>query len=270
MIHWKTLSCKIALLLAALLPAAPRPALAWSQPGHNAVAAIAEANLTPAARATIENYLGDRSIVYYAMWADDHRHTPEYKYTAKWHFAKVDAQFRHVPESPHRGDAVTAVTKAAAALAGGKYKKLPAEKVALNIKLLVHIVGDMHCPGHVDYPDDKTSFFDVWLNGYKTTYHTVWDNNVPGTRKWSHTEWTQQLNRLKKDKIAAITAGTPADWFSETARDCAIIYEWAHPGEKLERNDYTDFMNKAVPLAESQIQKAGYRLARILNDIFDQ
>ncbi len=258
-----------ALLLSALL-AAPAPALAWSQPGHNAVAAIAEANLTPAAKAAVEDCLGGRSIIYYAMWADDHRHTPEYKYTAKWHFAKVDGHFRHVPESAHRGDAVTAVTKAAAALAGGNHKKLPAEKTALNIKLLVHIVGDMHCPAHVDYPGEKNSFFDIYINGNKTTYHSVWDNYVPGTRKWSYTEWARQLGRLRPGEIAAITAGTPADWFAETARDCRVIYDWVEPGMKLERNDCTDFMNKAVPLAESQIQKAGYRLARLLNDIFDR
>ena len=30
-----------------------------------------------------------------------------------------------------------------------------------------------------------------------------------------------------------------------------------------------DILNMALPLVESQIQKAGYRLARILNDLFD-
>jgi putative intracellular protease/amidase len=260
-----------ALLPALLIAAAPATAPAWSQPGHNAIAALAEANLTPKAKTAIEDSLGDHSIIYYAMWADNHRHTPEYKHTARWHAARVDAQFRHTAATARKdGDVVTAVTQTAAALANGNHKKLPAETVALNIKLLIHLVGDMHCPVHVDYPGGKNSFFAVYINGNKTTYHTVWDNHVPGVRKWSYTEWAQQLNRLRKDKIAAITAGVPADWFAETARDSRVIYDWAGPDTKLSGDAYTDFMNKAVPLAESQIQKAGYRLARLLNDIFDR
>ncbi|MDR0352941.1 MAG: S1/P1 nuclease, partial [Opitutaceae bacterium] len=258
---------KTGLLLLALLPAAPRAALAWSQIGHNAVAAIAEANLTEKTRTAVEDCLGGHSIIYYAMWADNYRRAPEYRYTARWHAARVDEECRHVARDG--GDVVTAVTQSAAALGNGQYKKLPADTVALHIKLLVHLVGDLHCPVHVDYPGEKNSFFNLRLNGYKTTYHTVWDNNVPNARKWSYTEWAQQLNRPARDGIAEITAGTPADWFRQTALDCRVIYDWARPGLNLERDEYTNFMNQAVPLAESQIKKAGYRLAKLLNDIFD-
>ena len=53
---------------------------AWSfgRVGHDAVAYIAECNLTPTAKATVEKYLDGKSIVYYASWMDNIRLTPEY------------------------------------------------------------------------------------------------------------------------------------------------------------------------------------------------
>ncbi|MFQ7386609.1 MAG: hypothetical protein ACLRM8_01920 [Alistipes sp.] len=39
----------------------------------------------------IEKYLGGRSIVYYASWMDQVRHTPAYRHTNTWHTNKVDA-----------------------------------------------------------------------------------------------------------------------------------------------------------------------------------
>jgi hypothetical protein len=44
-----------------------------------------------------------------------------------------------------------------------------------------------------------------------------------------------------------------------------VQFEWAKPDARLGQ----DFLNKALPLVESQIRKAGYRLARLLNGLFD-
>ncbi len=254
------------LTAALLLVATPRAAFAWGQNGHDAVAAIAEANLTPKAKATIEGYLGGRSIIYYSSWMDHYRRTPEYKHTSQWHTAPVDDKFFHTDAVAREGgDAITAVNQAIKDLAD--YKALPAATVALNIKFLVHLLGDMHCPVHVKYTTIKTNF-SVHINGKKVTYHSVWDGNAVDAHKWGYMEWVHQMNRLAPDEIARVTAGTPADWFHQTALDSRVIYEWVKPDTKLDGNDYKDFLNQAAPLAESQIQKAGYRLAKVLNDCF--
>ena len=57
-------------------------AFGWGKSGHDAIAYIAECNLTPKARKNIEKYLDGRSIVYYASWMDVYRHTPAYKVTS--------------------------------------------------------------------------------------------------------------------------------------------------------------------------------------------
>ena len=44
-----------------------------------------------------------------------------------------------------------------------------------------------------------------------------------------------------------------------------MIYDWAGPDQVIDQ----DFKNRAVILAERQIEIAGYRLAYILNSLFD-
>lgn len=251
-----------------LLFTAPSVAFAWGQNGHDAITAIADSNLTPKARTVIDKYLEGRSIIYYASWMDWVRHTPEYKHTNGWHGATVDNSNNYTSEVAREGgDAVSAIEASIKALQ--KYQSLPAETVAFHIKILVHAVGDYHCPVHVKYSDLKTSF-SIFVNGKKVTHHSVWDGNAVDNRKWGYMEWAHQMNRLPPEKIAKITAGTPRDWFRETALDSRVIYDWAKPDEKFEGTKLRDFLNKATPYAESQIQKAGYRLARVLNDIFGQ
>ena len=45
---------------------------------------------------------------------------------------------------------------------------------------------------------------------------------------------------------------------------CEAQFEWAKPGQRLGQ----DFLNEALPLIERQIRNAGYRLARVLNELF--
>ena len=82
--------------------------------------------------------------------------------------------------------------------------------------------------------------------------------------RWSYTEWQQQLDRLNREEKKKITQETPRDWFSQNAKECRIIYEWA----PADSNPGINFLNKAIKLSETQMTKAAYRLAKILNDIF--
>ena len=74
---------------------------AWSRTGHDAIAYIAECNLTPKAKKTIEKYLDGKSIVYYASWMDEYRKTPEYGNTTNWHLTAVDEQFNCAEVMPN-------------------------------------------------------------------------------------------------------------------------------------------------------------------------
>ena len=66
-------------------------AFGWGKSGHDAIAYIAECNLTPRAKRNIARYL-DHSIVYYASWMDKYRDTPEFRNVE--HVSYVDADMQ--------------------------------------------------------------------------------------------------------------------------------------------------------------------------------
>ena len=95
--------------------------------------------------------------------------------------------------------------------------------------------------------------------------HTVWDEAaIQSSRIWSVGEWAEELDRKSAKEIKAMAAGTPRDWLEDNARRCVVQFEMSAPGDNVAQ----DFVNEALPLIETQILYAGYRLAALLNSIF--
>ena len=134
-----------------------------------------------------------------------------------------------------------------------------------RIQLIVHCVGDMHCPAHIRYPGNTTiGYYKVDYFGREMRYHTIWDSEiVQRPHPWSFTDLAWLLDRYTEAEQAEITSGTVYDWGRESAAASKCIYD-VQPGESIAN----DFIKKYKPLAESQIAKAGYRLAAVLNDVF--
>lgn len=243
-------------------------AFGWGREGHETIAKIAERNLTKKAKKRIEKYLGGHSIVYYAKWMDEYRHTPEYAFTSAWHVVPVNAELCYEDSMlTPKGNAIYGLEQAVENLKN--YRNLPDSAVAVNLKYIIHLVGDMHCPGHVIYTTHNINynvlFEDKFHKPHKFHIHSVWDNEVITTaRIWSVSEWADELDRVRKSEKRAIAAGAPRDWLHDNAVTCEVQFEWAQPDARLGQ----DFLNQAVPLVEHQIRKAGYRLARMLNELF--
>ncbi|MCD8071950.1 MAG: S1/P1 nuclease, partial [Alistipes sp.] len=101
--------------------------------------------------------------------------------------------------------------------------------------------------------------------GNPTNIHSVWDTAlIESVRKWSYTEWRDNIDILSKEEKARLAEGTPLDWLNETVNLCKQIYMEVEEGE----NYSWDYMYFNFPLLELQLQKAGYRLARLLNEIY--
>lgn len=247
------------------------PSFGWGREGHETIAKIADNNLKPSARKKIEKYLDGHSIVYWSKWMDDYRHTKTYRAMHYWHTAPVNHEYRYEDYLlDDDGDAVYALENAIRILEN--YKEHTDSTVAVNLKYVIHIVGDMHCPGHIKYKDEKGK---ARSNKYKVyqmdgttpiSVHGVWDYYaIRSTRIYSSTEWAEELERPMRRKDAKIIgAGTPRDWMHDNAVRCEVQFELAKRGACIDQ----DFFNAAMPLIETQILYAGYRLAALLNDLF--
>lgn len=240
-------------------------AFGWGKIGHDAVAYIAECNLTPLAKANIEKYLGGRSIVYYSSWMDKVRSTSEYGHTGKAHTFSVDGNGKYEPREG--GDAVSMINEQVELLKDRE--QMTDSAVAVGIKILVHFVGDMHCPAHVKYPD-RSQRITFMMAGNKYQFHSFWDGtSLEGNHRWYYTDYQYQLDRCSESERNALSAGTPIDWANENARNCDVIYQWILPRMDLGKAETSALMLKVEELADLQILKGGYRLASILNELFD-
>ncbi|MDE6710965.1 MAG: S1/P1 nuclease [Alistipes sp.] len=252
------------LLLSVCCLLAAQQVLAWGQKGHDVTAYIAECRLTPKAAKKIDKVLGGHSPVYYANWLDNASHTPEYAYSKTWHYLNIDegCTLDTMPKNPD-GDVLEAVTGLVAKLKAGN---LSPEEETLALKMLIHLVGDMHCPMHTGRLSDLGgNRRPVTMFGKPTNLHSIFDTAVPeAAHRWSYTEWQQQLDRLSKEEVAAVQAGTPRDWLLETAAICNEIYDFTPEGTKVSY----DYVAKYAPVIEQQFLRGGLRLARLLNEIY--
>ena len=241
-------------------------ALAWGQKGHDVVAYIAECHLTPQAASRVTAALGGHSLVYYANWMDNASHTDEYRYTLPWHYANIDEgyTFATMPRNPE-GDIVSALEMIIGSLERGG---LSAEQEELYLRMLIHFMGDLHCPMHAGRKSDRGgNDLPLWYFSKSTNLHTIWDTDlVESAHRWSYTEWQREIDRVSASEQGSIVCGTPVDWLQETASVCAGIYADTPQGFRVSY----DYIAKYTPVIEHQFLRAGLRLAALLNRIYDK
>ncbi|MBO5732074.1 MAG: S1/P1 nuclease [Alistipes sp.] len=249
-------------LMAALLPSI---AFAWGQKGHDVVANIAEQHISKRAKAKIERVLDGHSMVYVANWMDNASHTPDYSYTKTWHYCNADASNGGYAEAAknEKGDVVVAITDIVTRLKSGE---LSADDERVALMMLIHLVGDLHCPMHAGRAEDlggnrvKVSFF-----GKKTNLHSVWDSDiVESAHRWSYSEWQQQIDRVERRVAKSYVQGDVVAWYDESLRIAATIYEATPEDSKLSY----DYVGRFRTTIEEQLLKGGLRLAALLEEIY--
>ena len=243
----------------------PAMAFAWGAKGHDIVARVAEENLSKRTLRTVEQVLGGHSMVYVANWMDNASHTEEYAYTKTWHYVNVDPAegSYHNSAKEAKGDVVVAIDSIVANLKSGE---LAPEEERAQLMMLIHLVGDMHCPMHAGHKSDRGG------NGTKVKYfnsqkklHSVWDSDIiESAHRWSHSEWQEQIDRVGRKQKRAMAQGRPVDWIEECVTLAADVYARSTTGENLSY----DYVAYYAPVIEEQLLKAGVRLATLLEEIY--
>ena len=241
-------------------------AMAWGYHGHATIAYIAERHLTPKAKANIEKCIDGRSIVYYASWMDYVRQFEPYVVTTNWHVDYwTDAERTDSEGKPMPPNHVRQINRIVADMKDD-FRSLPDSLVTINIKFLVHLVGDMHCPVHIDFPQSRPMWYMV--NGVRTRFHKMWDGAVISNKHkgCSPIQLAEEFDIYTDEQIAQIQQGTPMDWHNENIVGARRAMEMV-PADGVLTDEYFD---EAVVIAEERLTYAGYRLAAILNAIFDK
>ena len=249
-------------------------AFAWGPMGHDVVAAIAEQHLTPKAKKNISKILDGKSIVYYSSWMDSIQNSPYwengYNKTKTWHYANVDKglTYQTMPKNPD-GDVVTGLEFLTKELMEN-FDNLTDSTKADYVKMIVHMVGDLHCPMHAGRLSDRGgNGMKVRWFGQNTSLHSLWDSKiVESARKWNYSEWVEQLDRTDKKFKKSVMCGTYEEWFVDTVKGAASIYEYVENMGVENPNLSYKYVYDFSPLLEDRLLVGGYRLAYVLNMIF--
>jgi hypothetical protein len=135
------------------------------------------------------------------------------------------------------------------------------------LKMLVHIVQDMHCPMHLARAEDrggnliKFQWFDRNAN-----LHNLWDDIFIDFQKLSYTEHANHLQRIYPLR-KVIFKGDKAnifEWAWDTYQTTAMVYDSQSYTEKPYIYNF-----KYISLLEQQLVTAAEHLAAILNYIYN-
>ena len=235
----------------------------WGPTGHRTIGKVAEKHLTKKAKKNIDKLLKGESLAFVSTYGDEIKSDRKYSKFYTWHYVNMplDSRYEDSEKNP-KGDLVTGINTCVSIL---NDENSSDEDKAFHLRLLVHLVGDLHQPMHIGRKEDKGgNTIQVQWFGRGTNLHRVWDTEMIKEWKMSYLELANNTEDLSKEQIKAIQKGTVIDWVHDTHKQSKIAYESVEIGENLKyRYSYDHFST-----VRKQLQKSGIRLAKLLNDIF--
>jgi hypothetical protein len=240
---------------------------AWDTTGHAIIAMLAQERLTPTARAAVSDLLQGQSLVEVASWADEVRN----QQTASWHYVNIEideTQYEPNRHCPNRQCVIGQIERFRETLAdpGARF-----DKRQKALRYVVHFAADLHQPLHAGQNHDrggndvKVEFLGQTLNPFTHkpwNLHQVWDNGLLDQYASDAKQATAQLNQwLASQNEADLSRGSVMEWAMQShdaARDHAYTFS-------TDRRLGEQYVKQTLPIVETQLARAGVRLAFLLN-----
>jgi len=235
----------------------------WGKTGHRVTGQIAENHLTGKAKRALKDLLDGHSLAFVSTFADEIKADRNYARFSPWHYVNYPLGMRYGDSKKSKyGDLITAIEECKRIV---KDKNSSRENRVFYLKMLVHLIGDLHQPMHTGRAEDKGGN-DIQLQwfGKRTNLHRVWDKNLIESYGMTYTELANELDQVSRKERKKIQEGTIYDWIDESHQLCGKIYDSIKVGEKLSYRygyEYNDILFQ-------QLQRGGLRLAKVLNDLF--
>ena len=236
----------------------------WGQTGHRVVGKIADEYLTNKAKREIKKLLNNKSLAFVSTFGDEIKSDKRYNEFYTWHYVNMDLDENYEDsEKNPKGDLVTGIEYCKKII---QDENASDDDRAFYLKLLVHLIGDLHQPLHVGRSQDKGgNDIKVKWHYKSSNLHRVWDSEMIESWNMSYTELADSAKELNDQQIKNIQQGSVLDWTYESQKLAKTVYSSAAMDDKLSyRYSYDHFTT-----VRSQLQKAGIRLAKILNEIYN-
>ncbi len=245
----------------------PYISMAWGTQGHRIAGEIANSYLNKKTRKAIAAILGNESIAIGSNWADFIKSDTNYRYLSNWHFINLPAALtKNAVDNFLAADTATDVyTKINWLTVQLENKLLSSDKQQLYLRVLIHLVEDIHQPLHVGRPEDLGGNR-VTLNWFNdaSNLHQVWDSKLIDFQQLSYTEYVAAINFTTKQQRKQWQAEPVSEWIWQSYQHSERIYTGVKNGDRLG----FEYNFKHIATVNEQLLKAGVRLAGLLNRIF--
>lgn len=196
------------------------------------VGLIADNYLYSSAKRKIKKLLKRKSLAFVSTFGDEIKSDRRYNEFYTWHYINMDLDENHeASEKNTTGDLVTGIEYCKKII---KDKNSSNDDKAFYLKLLIHLVGDLHQPMHIGRREDKGGN-DIKLKWFykDSNLHKVWDTEMIDHFGMSYKELAENADVLTRRQVKAIQKGTLSDWVNETHILLKKIYESVESGENL-------------------------------------
>lgn len=234
----------------------------WGDTGHRTIGEIADMYLTKKARKRINKLLLAESIAISSTWMDNQKSDSAYDHMYDWHWVTIpDGMTYQKAEKNPKGDVIQTINRVIKELKEGK---LSGEEEVNAIRILVHLIGDIHQPLHVGNGKDRGGN-DVKLKWFwnDSNLHRVWDSEMIDRKRFSYTELAKVVNYCSKEQVKEWQNSSTIDWAVESYNLREQVY--AIPENQNLRYRYV-FDNWGT--VKLRLLQAGVRLAGVLNSIY--
>lgn len=235
----------------------------WGPTGHRVVGSIAEKHLKASTKRKLKKLLNKKSLAFLSTFGDEIKSDKRYRKFYTWHYVNMplDENYDASKANP-KGNLVTGIEFCKKII---RDKNSTDEDKAFYLKMLIHLIGDLHQPMHVGLAEDRGgNDFNVKWHNSDTNLHAVWDYKMLDQFGMSYQELALNADVLTKNEIKKIQQGTTVDWVNEVHHLSREVYGSAKKGQNLRYN----YSYKYFKVVRTQLQIAGVRLAKVLNDLF--
>lgn len=234
----------------------------WGKTGHRIVGDIAAEYINEETKNELERVLGHESLAIASTWMDKIRSDDRYDYTHDWHWVTLpDGLSYEETEKNPNGDLIKALRTIIEELKSGN---LGHKEEAEKVKMLVHLIGDLHQPMHVGTGKDRGGN-DTRVEWFyePSNLHRVWDSEMIDETKLSYTEFSRAINYPTEKQLNQWQQGDILDWAYESRKLRKKAYDL--PEDKQIGYRYMYVHRDTI---DQQLLKAGVRLAYVLNQIY--
>lgn len=248
-------------LLVLSLHCCAQVAFGWGATGHRVTGQVADRYVTKKVRQRLERILGHESLAMAANWMDEVRSDSSYDYMVDWHWVTIPEgmTYEQTIKNPN-GDIIESINRVMLAL---KSKTLSPGKEAEYLKILIHLVGDIHMPLHVGSKDDRGGN-DVKVTWFRSesNLHRVWDSEMIDDTRLSYTEFAASLEDPTVSVIKEWQKSSVVDWAYESTTYHKNVYAIGNG-----RLSYS-YPYHNLHIVRKRLLMSGVRLAGLLNEIY--